>query len=195
MRMTSSAARGSLRPNPAAGSKSKGPPRGLRPRLAGARHGDHDLLAFVNIARGDLGRCAVADTEANPDRGGFLASQHIDCAFTAAPAALALAGRAVAAAVATTAGGGAGTLRTVLSLGGRWGLWLVLRRSKAQGGIRYLQNAIFAADHEQHVGGHARLEQQLFIVDAHDRVVGDDVLDHDRRVAHWSTLPWKRRVG
>ena len=53
------------------------------------------------------------------------------------------------------------------------------------------------ADQKFHIGGHAGFEKQLFIINTHDRVVGNDVLHHDRRVAHLQNLAVKapRRIG
>src|SRR5689334_5896943 len=119
MPMTSSAAV-SLRAVTNAGSKAKGTPRRLRLGLRGARHGDDDFLALFDVACGDLGRCAVGDSEPDSNRRRLLAPQDVNGAFAAAPArALALTTAAVAAIAAAPAGGAAAvwTLGVVVPFG------------------------------------------------------------------------------
>src|SRR5690349_24793310 len=125
MPMTSSASV-SLTVATNAGSKAKATPRRLRLGLRGARHRDDDFLAFFNVACGDLGRCAVGDSEPESDRRRLLASPDVNGAFAATPAAaLALTTSAIAA-IAAAPAGGVRALGVVLPFGRRLRLRFVL---------------------------------------------------------------------
>src|SRR6185369_15073585 len=189
MPMTSSAAV-SLREATAAGSKAKGPPRRLRFGLRRARHRDDDLLALFDIAGGDFGRCAVGNTEPDPYGSRLLTAHNVNGAFTAAPAAALSLSSGAATIAAARSGRAAGVrpLRVVLPFAGRLRLRLIFRRTEAKRRVSDLQHALFAVYEKLHVRRHARLQQQLFVVDAYDGVVGDDVLDHDRRIPHLKHL-------
>src|ERR1051326_536520 len=91
IRMTSAAAlRGSSQEKSRAGSEAKRTPRCVRARLRRARHRHDDLLAFFDLAGGDLRRGSVGDPETDPDRRRFAVAQHVERAFARAPAALPL---------------------------------------------------------------------------------------------------------
>jgi len=68
---------------------------------------------------------------------------------------------------------------------------------KADRHIRNSQNTFFLAYQKLHVGCHTGLEQQLFVVDSHNSIIGHYIL-HDRcGVAHLVNLTRKtaRRIG
>ncbi len=58
------------------------------------------------------------------------------------------------------------------------------RGTKAQRGVRHLQHVLARIHHDAHVGGHAGKQFQVRVGRRNDRGVGDDVLHHQRGLAH-----------
>src|SRR5262249_8768959 len=64
------------------------------------------------------------------------------------------------------------------------GFVLLIRRLEADGHIWDGQNIFPSIDQKLDVRRHAGLEQQVFIIDPHDGIVGHHILDDRRRIAH-----------
>src|SRR5664280_2614699 len=59
---------------------------------------------------------------------------------------------------------------------------------KTQRRVGDFQGVVTFGNNNRDVGGHAGLEFQIGVIDTNDGIVGDDVLDRDRRVTHLHDL-------
>src|SRR5258705_9275908 len=131
--------------------------------VARGHDADDDLLALLDLSLGHLGVGAVTDTELQRERGRLA----VGADHPYAPA-----GRSArAAAAARSRAGGPLALRR-----------LHPGRPESERRVRDLEHALLLLDDDPYVGGHAGQEALPRVLGGHHHVVGDDVLDHERRL-------------